>query len=215
MSVLNRMGFRSWAEESEMLALLDLPLEVCVRDAVPLDMRFLIVSLGGISLFSAERGWVCDSLVNLQIVLASGAVVNANATSNSNLFAALKGGGNNFGVVTRFDFETFTQGPIWGGTVTYNSSSDVDRRLLTAFAHYKQPESFDEYTGMWLSFARNLSNAQQQSAFSILFHSKPDLAPGALQPFMDLQPQLKNAVAVNFPSTITRSISEVAARPDT
>jgi hypothetical protein len=51
------------------------------------------------------------------VVLADGAVVNANCEENSDLWYALKGGSNNFGVVTRFDFQTFAQGDLWGGSI--------------------------------------------------------------------------------------------------
>jgi hypothetical protein len=40
---------------------------------------------------------VCDHVANYEIVLADGSVVNANETSNPDLFFALKGGGNQFG----------------------------------------------------------------------------------------------------------------------
>ncbi|KAF9877500.1 FAD binding domain-containing protein [Colletotrichum karsti] len=62
---------------------------------------------GGVSWYSQRTGFGCDSVVNYEVVLASGDVINANATVNSDLYRALKGGGNNFGVVTRFDIETF------------------------------------------------------------------------------------------------------------
>ncbi|KAM3089404.1 hypothetical protein ACMFMG_001003 [Clarireedia jacksonii] len=56
---------------------------------------------------------------NFEVVLASGEIVNANANSNSDLWTALKGGGNNFGIVTRFDIRTFQQGKQWDGLVVY------------------------------------------------------------------------------------------------
>lgn len=49
-------------------------------------------------------------------------IINANATENTDLFRALKGGSSNFGVVTRFDMQTFTQGNLWGGSVTYSKN---------------------------------------------------------------------------------------------
>lgn len=50
-------------------------------------------------------------------------IVNANAEENSDLFRALKGGGSNFGIVTRFDMQAFDAGLLWGGLVTYNLST--------------------------------------------------------------------------------------------
>jgi len=52
-------------------------------------------------------------------VLANGQIVDANASSYSDLFYALKGGSNNFGVVTRIDLKTFPQGKFWGGFIGY------------------------------------------------------------------------------------------------
>jgi FAD/FMN-containing dehydrogenase len=52
---------------------------------------------GGLSFLSAEYGLVCDNVVNYEVVLANAAIVNANASSNSDLYWALKGGGNQFG----------------------------------------------------------------------------------------------------------------------
>lgn len=60
---------------------------------------------GGTSFFTGTKGFACDNVVNYQVVLPNGTVVNANETSNSDLWRALKGGGSNFGVVTRFDVE--------------------------------------------------------------------------------------------------------------
>lgn len=76
-----------------------------------------------------------------------------NHTSYPDLYFALRGGGNNFGIVTRFDLETFPQGPMWGGARTYpitaaaslisafdnfaaNGPSDPDAALILAFYYY-------------------------------------------------------------------------------
>jgi hypothetical protein len=54
-------------------------------------------------------------VVEYEVVLASGEVVTASESSNPRLWRALKGGGSNFGIVTRFTFRTITCGDIWGG----------------------------------------------------------------------------------------------------
>lgn len=58
-----------------------------------------------------------DQVVNYEVVLADGSVVEANATTNPDLFRVLKGGGNNFGIVTRFDMATFEAKDIWDGNM--------------------------------------------------------------------------------------------------
>ncbi|KAI1878225.1 uncharacterized protein JN550_000407 [Neoarthrinium moseri] len=73
----------------------------------------------GLSFFSSNRGFVSDNVANYEVVLASEDIVHANAKDNPDLWASLKGGSNNFGIVTRYDMETFPQGPMWGGYVYY------------------------------------------------------------------------------------------------
>lgn len=56
---------------------------------------------GGLSTSSGLAGWGCDQITMLEVVLANGTVLEASKTNHQILFIALKGGGNNFGVVTR------------------------------------------------------------------------------------------------------------------
>ncbi|EEY16869.1 FAD binding domain-containing protein [Verticillium alfalfae VaMs.102] len=70
---------------------------------------------GGTSFLIAERGFACDDVVNYEVVLADGSTVNANKHDNPRLFKALKGGGSNFGIVTRFDMATFPKKTLYGG----------------------------------------------------------------------------------------------------
>lgn len=75
------------------------------------------LGLGGNTFFAARFGFVCDNVENFQVVLASGEIVNANSRENSDLWQVLKGGSNNFGIVTRIDLTTFQSGLIWGGII--------------------------------------------------------------------------------------------------
>lgn len=58
-----------------------------------------------------------DQVVNYQVVLADGRIVEASQEVHQDLFYALKGGGNNFGIVTRFDMVTFPTHDVWDGTI--------------------------------------------------------------------------------------------------
>lgn len=70
---------------------------------------------GGISYFSPRFGFTCNMVSNFQVVLSNGSIVGANATSHRNLWKALRGGSNNFGIVTSITLRTFPQGKFWGG----------------------------------------------------------------------------------------------------
>ncbi|TVY21400.1 putative FAD-linked oxidoreductase [Lachnellula arida] len=92
---------------------------------------------GGLSFLSAQYGFGCDNVVNYEVVLADSTIVDANEHSNSDLFWALKGGGNQFGIVTKFTLKTYpigTDGQVWAGTRTY----DVTKlsAVLNATQHF-------------------------------------------------------------------------------
>lgn len=70
---------------------------------------------GGNSYYTGRLGFGCDTVVNFEVVLADGCVVNANKNENSDLWQALKGGSGNFGIVTRFDLQGLPYQPVWGG----------------------------------------------------------------------------------------------------
>lgn len=80
--------------------------------------------------------------MNFEVVLADGSVVNANSTSNDDLYRALKGGSSNFGIVTRFDVNTLPNTPLWGGIRTYDYElyADVALESIVDFSNADESE---------------------------------------------------------------------------
>ncbi|PSK40038.1 hypothetical protein B9Z65_7978 [Elsinoe australis] len=62
--------------------------------------------IGGVNYFINKYGFSMDNVVSYDVVLGNGTLVTADATSHPDLFWALKGGANNFGLVIRFVFRT-------------------------------------------------------------------------------------------------------------
>lgn len=106
---------------------------------------------GGISHLSPKYGWTCDTVRNYQVVLADGAVVDANANENTDLFFALRGGGNSFGIVTRIDFETYEQGLLWNASLVCNIS--VIDANIKEFVRLSAADDYDQHASFLLSFA--------------------------------------------------------------
>ena len=144
---------------------------------------------GGLSFFSATSGFVCDNVVSFEVVLASGEIVQASAESNQDLFVALKGGSNNFGIVTKLELRVFQQGQLWGGAIFYNSSAVPD--LYRAFATFAGDPTPDEQAHLIVACSWTGGN---EFGIANLYHTTPSDNPPSLAPFVNIQPQLYNTL---------------------
>ena len=92
---------------------------------------------GGYGPLIGRFGLAADNLLQAEVVLASGEVVTADAQTNPELFWALRGGGGNFGVVTRVRIRLHELGPLVTGAIMYplNQTQPVLERLDEVLTH--------------------------------------------------------------------------------
>jgi FAD/FMN-containing dehydrogenase len=87
---------------------------------------------GGFGYLARRFGWTVDNLVEVEVVTADGQLRTANRDQHPELFWALRGGGGNFGVVTRFSFRLHEVGPtITGGLIVWSAERATD--VLAAY----------------------------------------------------------------------------------
>src|SRR3954467_15925525 len=85
---------------------------------------------GGIGHLTAPDGLTSDTPVGAELVTPGGDVVNANGDENPELLWGLRGGGGNFGVVTRAEFQLHPVERVVGGRLKY-AGDDVRDALRT------------------------------------------------------------------------------------
>lgn len=80
---------------------------------------------GGVGYLARKYGLTIDSLLAADVVTAEGQIRRVDAETNPDLFWALRGGGGNFGVVTRFKYQLQPVEHVVGGMLMLPATVDV------------------------------------------------------------------------------------------
>ncbi|KAH9435357.1 hypothetical protein MCOR02_004301 [Pyricularia oryzae] len=141
----------------------------------------------GTSFFSPRYGFICDMVEDFEVVLANGSIVHANKQDNKSLWKALRGGGNNFGVVTAITFRTFPQGRFWGGQIFHDISTRKEH--FEAHAALASMHPYDPY----VHYINNLIFSKATNGWFIgssLQYTKSDppvVEPDVFEPFLAIK----------------------------
>ena len=92
---------------------------------------------GGFGLLGRPFGLACDSVLSMEVVDASGQILNVSDRENPDLFWALRGGGNgSFGVVTKFEFRTSVVNLVAKFAITWKKPVAQAARIVLAWQEW-------------------------------------------------------------------------------
>ncbi|PGH06621.1 hypothetical protein GX51_02248 [Blastomyces parvus] len=160
---------------------------------------------GGISFFSGREGFACDNIVNYHVVMADAQLQNVNQTSHPDLYLALRGGGNNFGIVVRFDLDTYPQGEMWSTIRSYGlDAKEFVTKGLTVFNEHAGDDAD-------LSIITSFSNVQGQWASGLIAHYAnpipyPDILTSSFKNLTNINP-IREITQTSRLANLTRDFS--------
>jgi FAD/FMN-containing dehydrogenase len=120
---------------------------------------------GGVGFLARKYGLTIDDLLAVEVATADGEVLEVNEGSHPDLFWAIRGGGGNFGVATRFRFRLHELGTILGGMLILPATPETISGFLTA-----ADEAPDELTTI-----ANVMTAPPMPFVPEEYHGKPIL----------------------------------------
>ena len=87
---------------------------------------------GGVGYLVRKHGLTIDNLIAAEVVTADGEVLRVDENSHPDLFWAIRGGGGNFGVATRFQFRLHDVGTVYGGMLLLPATPETVAGFVAA-----------------------------------------------------------------------------------
>lgn len=149
---------------------------------------------GGIGWLTRKCGLACDGLLSADVVTAAGDVVRAGLDGDPELLWGLRGGGGNFGVVTRFEFRLHPVRQITGGLSLF-----AIERAREVFTFYREwvGRITDDLTPMLIflegpdaDFVPEHLRGTSVIAIGVCHAGDKEAAEAELAPLQSLQPDL-------------------------
>ncbi|CAN8101778.1 unnamed protein product [Discula destructiva] len=164
----------------------------------------------------------------VELVLPNGTIIAASATENADVFAAIKGGGSNFGVVTPYILQAYSIGQIWGGNLIFLGDSSTDG-ILSAVRNftenYEDPKAgiigtseltLWNSTNLWVLFLFNDGEEPPAGIFYEFTALEPTINSCKTRSYGDLRQANENFVLQGFVCTIATETTPLppVSRPD-
>jgi FAD/FMN-containing dehydrogenase len=155
--------------------------------------------IGGLTLGSGsgwlERklGYTVDNMIGAEVVLASGEIVHATESENQDLFWGLRGGGGNYGIVTKFEYRLHEVGPmVFGGMLVFPRFRAAE--VIKGYRDFLETAEDDVGGAVALVCAPPLDFVPEPMhgmpvvGVVVCYTGNPEDGPNAIKPILDLQP---------------------------
>ena len=137
---------------------------------------------GGFGRLARVHATACDNLTTVDVVTASGKLLEASPTENPDLFWGLRGGGGNFGVVTSFEYRLYPfDGRVYGGHLVFPFAEA--RNVLLGFAELYQGAPDELWTEVTLAVT---PSRERVVVFDVCYSGPMESAERALAPYRQL-----------------------------
>lgn len=140
--------------------------------------------------------------------MADRRISNVSYESNPDLFFALRGGANNFGIVTKFYLQIYPQGSKWGGVKLYPATAN--RNLSKAVESYLNRASTDPDAAI---FAGYIDSGGQFASGCVFDYAKPQANPAIFSDFLPLDNQtLEDTTRITSLTNLTDKLTSTKPR---
>jgi alkanesulfonate monooxygenase SsuD/methylene tetrahydromethanopterin reductase-like flavin-dependent oxidoreductase (luciferase family)/FAD/FMN-containing dehydrogenase len=152
-----------------------------------------LATAGGIGWLNRKHGLTIDHVRAVEMVLADGAVVRADATENADLFWAVRGAGGNFGIVTAFEFEVDEVGSIGFAQLSFDATDTAGFLQRWGAAVEAAPRDLTSFVIIGQSRPGQPPIAQVMAAVD---SDDPDTIIAQLQPLAEIAPLVAQNVSI-------------------
>ncbi|KAE8411403.1 6-hydroxy-D-nicotine oxidase [Aspergillus pseudocaelatus] len=153
------------------------------------DESAIVLDIRGMGALPNLYGLGSDGVRNFEVLLADGRLINANANENADLHRVLKGGGSNYGIITRFDLEIHPLINVQYMIYLYNPDDHVQINKATVAVQNAMED--DPKIGLFTNFNNGFV------AVGLLYGDTPAEPPSAFESFYNL----KSLMTIALPTT--------------
>jgi FAD binding domain/Berberine and berberine like len=151
---------------------------------------------GGIGYLVRKHGLTIDNLLAAELVTADGQLLHVDNQAHPELFWAIRGGGGNFGVATRFQFRLHQVQTILGGILILPATPEVIARFIAEAE--AAPEDLSTIANIMPAPPMPFLPAEQHGrlvVMAMLVHAgQPETGERAITPFRKLAKPLADLV---------------------